>query len=148
MKRSKLQQTATDFTSAEFWRSSDEPIEGVQVEWNVDYDDLEHDMEITYSITADKAGVYILQVWAINMWIGGVTFPEDIPTIRAVVEFDEADKIRTFKAGLIDGKWQQKDKDELYRAGIIGYCSVDGEVTRFRYSREYQFPGWREPETR
>ena len=121
--------------------AKDQPIAGLEVEWRVDYVRLDHDMRITFEVRAAD-GIDILQVWTSNLWIGGVTFPEDIPQITSIVEFADAAHVRAFKGALSDGKWRRQDKGQRYRAAVAGYCRIGDGLQDFFYSREYEFPGW------
>ena len=120
----------------------DVPLNGLDVKWSAEYNALQHDVVITYKLTATAAGVRIFQVHATNTRLSDFFPPEDIPTIRMIWEVAPDDGIRSVFGRLTDGKWVKADAGKRYRATIGGYCLVETKPTMFRLSHEYTFPGW------
>ena len=102
----------------------------VSVEWQVEYDPLGHDWQLTYKLAVTDPTVEILQVWIMDQH-PGIWIPELRPWVAGACEFQIGQGVRSMIGGVIDSKWRPEDAGQEYQALLWGYVGQGGVVHKF-----------------
>jgi len=112
----------------------------VEVEFEVIYDELGHDMILQARVNAVAPETYFLQTWLQDIH-SGIWIPEYHPWVAGVVEYSASQKITSALCGLFDSKWRREDSGEKYEALAWGYVEHQGAVTQFGpFVKEFVYP--------
>jgi hypothetical protein len=112
----------------------------VDVEWDVIYDELGHDIILQAKIKVRTAEDVLLQIWLEDQH-PGIGIPEFRPWVASVVEFKLEQQVREALVGLFDSKWRTEDVGETYDAMLWGYLMHNGTVESFAFKRKFKYPG-------
>jgi hypothetical protein len=126
----------------EFRRSLQEGARNdlVDVQWDVTYEPLGHDMILQAAVKTLAADDVLLQLWLKDQH-PGIWIPEFRPWVASVVEFEPAQQVRAAKVGLIDSKWRPEDTGATYTALAWGYFRHEGTTQHFALERSFVYPG-------
>jgi len=112
----------------------------VEVKWDVGYDDISHDVVISYELTVIDPDAVLHQVSAKNedtrFW-----HPEDQPRISSIFQFASDQKVTSLRGALIDAKWRKDNSGDPYLATIFGLLSIGNDLRPFGpFEKRYTFP--------
>jgi hypothetical protein len=112
----------------------------VVVDWDVEYDQLGHDILIHAKVKVANKDDALLQVWLMDQH-PGIWIPEYRPWVSSVVEFEVAENTKRAHVGLFDSKWHIEDTNAEYLALLWGYVQHNGAVEKFSFEKRFTYPG-------
>jgi hypothetical protein len=120
-------------------RPSNPENDYVEVEWDVRYVEITHDIVISARVQVVRPGTSILQVWLEDR-DSSIAIPQLIRWVGGVAEFSKDQRVQTAKVGLFDSKWDQKDAGARYFADLWGFLESPQGVVGFSFRREFEYP--------
>lgn len=111
----------------------------VTVKWEVDYDELGHDIAIQAKVSLKNPKDNLLQIWLCDLH-PGIWIPELRPWVSSVVEFAPEQKVKFAKVGLVDSKWRPEDRGQTYLARLWGYFETAAGIKKFSLEKEFIYP--------